>query len=106
MDFTIPAGHWGEIKENEKRGSCLEKKLEIMKVKFLPTVIGALGTVSKDLVRSLEKLKIGRRIEPIKTKALVVLARILGRVLGNCSHSNERPSGNASIKTKSQERNL
>ena len=52
-----------------------------MKVTIVPIVIGALGTVTKRLLKGLEDLEIGRRVETIQTTALLRTARILRRVL-------------------------
>ena len=48
--------------------------------KFIPIVIGALGTVTKGLVKGLEDLEIRGRVEAIQTTALLRAARILTRV--------------------------
>ena len=52
-----------------------------MKVTIVPIVIGALGTVTKGLLKGLDDLGIGRRVETIQTTALPRTARILRRVL-------------------------
>ena len=57
------------------------KKLWNMKVTIVPIVIGALGTITKGLLKDLEDLKIGWRVETIQTTALLRTARILRRVL-------------------------
>ena len=44
-------------------------------------VIGALGTVTKGLLKGLEDLEVGGRVEAIQTTALVRTARILRWVL-------------------------
>ena len=46
-----------------------------MKVTIIPIVIGAFGTVTKGLLRELEDLEVGGRVETIQT------ARIPRRVL-------------------------
>ena len=51
-----------------------------MKGTFMPIVIGALGTVTKGLMKGLEDFEI-RGVETIQTTALLRLARILRRVL-------------------------
>ena len=48
---------------------------------ILPIVIGAFGTVTKGLLRGLEDLDVGSRVETIKTTALLRTVRILRRVL-------------------------
>ena len=52
-----------------------------MKVKIVPIVVGALGTITKGLLKGLEDLEVGRRVENIQTTALLRTARILRRVL-------------------------
>ena len=86
IDFDVPADHRIKLKEYEKRDKYLElarelKKLWNMKVTIIPIVIGALGTVTKGLLKGLEDLKVGGRVETIQTTALLKTARILRRVL-------------------------
>ena len=52
-----------------------------MKVTIIPIVIGAFGTVTKGLLRGLEELEVGSRVEIIWTTALLKTVRILRRVL-------------------------
>ena len=52
-----------------------------MKMTVIPTVIGALGKVTKGLVQGMEDLEIRGREETIQTTALLRSARILRRVL-------------------------
>ena len=52
-----------------------------MMVTIIPIVIGAFGTVTTGLLKGLEVLKIGGRVETIQTTALLKTARILRRVL-------------------------
>ena len=52
-----------------------------MKVTIIPIVIGAFGTETKGLLKGLEDLEIGGRMETIQTTALLKTARILRRVL-------------------------
>ena len=59
------------------------KKLWNMKVTIIPTVIGVFGAVTKRLLKELEDLEVGRRMETIQTTALLGTARILRRVLEN-----------------------
>ena len=42
-----------------------------MRVIVVPVVIGALGTIPKCLVRRLEEVKIGERVENIQTEAFL-----------------------------------
>ena len=52
-----------------------------MKVTIVPIVIGALGTVTKGLLKGLEDLEIGGQVETIQMIALLWPVRILRRVL-------------------------
>ena len=52
-----------------------------MKVTIIPVVIGALGTVTKELLKGPEDLEVGGRGETIQTTTLLRTARILRRVL-------------------------
>ena len=45
-------------------------------------MIGAFDTVTKRLLKGLEDLEVGGRVETIQTTALLRTARILRRVLG------------------------
>ena len=48
-----------------------------MKVTIVPIVIGALGTITKGLLKGLEDLEVGVQAETIQTRALLRTARIL-----------------------------
>ena len=52
-----------------------------MKVTIVPIMIGAFGTVTKGLLKGLEDLEVGGRVETIQTTALLKMARILRSVL-------------------------
>ncbi len=52
-----------------------------MKVTIVPIVIGTFGTVTKGLLKGLEDVEVGGRVETIQTTALLRTARILRRVL-------------------------
>ena len=52
-----------------------------MKVTIVSIVIGALATIINGLLKGLEDLEIGGRVESIQTTALLRTARILRRVL-------------------------
>ena len=52
-----------------------------MKVTIVPIVIGTLGTITKGLLKGLDDLEVGGRVETIQTAALLRTARILRRVL-------------------------
>ena len=57
------------------------KKLWNMKVTIVPIVIGAFGTIIKGLLKGLEDLEVGGRVETIQKTALLRTARIRRRVL-------------------------
>ena len=46
----------------------------------MKVTIGALGTATKGLLKGLEDLEVGGRVETIQTTALLKTARILRRV--------------------------
>ena len=48
-----------------------------MNVTIIPIVISAFGTVTKGLLKGLEDLEVGGRVETIQTTALLKTARIL-----------------------------
>ena len=48
-----------------------------MQVTIIPIVIGAFGKVTKGLLKGLEDLEFGGRVETIQTTALLRTARIL-----------------------------
>ena len=52
-----------------------------MKVTIIPIVFSVFGTVTKGLLKELEDLEIGGRVETIQTMALLRTARILRSVL-------------------------
>ena len=74
------------LKECEKKDKYLDLATELkkpwnMKVTFVPIVIGAFGTITKGLLKGLEELGVGGRVETIKMTALLRTARILRRML-------------------------
>ena len=78
--------HRIKLKEWEKRDKYLDlarelKKLWNMKVTIIPIVIGAFAMVTKGLLKGLEDLEIGGRVETTQTTALLKTAKILQRVL-------------------------
>ncbi len=48
---------------------------------IVPIVIGAFGTVTKGLLKGLDDLEVGGRVETIQNTTLLRTARILRRVL-------------------------
>ena len=86
VDFAVPVDHRIKLKECDKRDKYLDldrelKKLWDMQVKIIPIVIGWFGTVTKGLLKGLEDLDVGGRVETIQTTALLRTTRILRRVL-------------------------
>ena len=76
MIIIILADHIIKLKECEKKDKYLNldrelKKLRNMKVTIMPVVIGAFGTLTKGLLKRLEDLEAGGRVEPIQTTALL-----------------------------------
>ena len=86
VDFAVPANHRVKLKECEKKDKYLDlarelKKLWNMQVTIIPIVISAFGIVTKGLLKGMENLEVGGRVETIQTTALLRTARILRRVL-------------------------
>ena len=86
VDYAVPADHRIKLKECEKKNKYLDfpgelKKLWNMNVLMVPIVIGAFGTVTEGLLKGLEELNVGGRVETIQTTALLKTARILRGVL-------------------------
>ena len=74
-----------------------------MKMAMISIVMGALGTIIKDLVLELADLEIRGRVETMQTPALLRSVRILRnpwRLEEACCYSVscEKPSGNACVK--------
>ena len=88
VDFAVPADHRIHLKECEKKDKYLDlarelkkNKLWNIKVTIVPIVIGAFGIISKGLLKGLEDLDVGQRVETIQMRAFLRTARILRRVL-------------------------
>ena len=74
------------MRDSEKKDKYLDlareiRKLWNMKVMIVPIVIGALDTITKELLKGLEDLEVGGQVEIIQTTVLLRTARILRRVL-------------------------
>ena len=85
VDFAVPADQRVKLKECEKKDKYLDlareqKKIWNMQVTIIPIVIGAFGTVTKGLLKGLEDLEVGGRMETIQTTTLLRTVRILRRV--------------------------
>ena len=86
VDFAILADHRIKLKEYEKKDKYPDlarelKQLWNMQMTIIPIVIGAFGTVTKGLLKGLEDLEVGGRVETIQITALLRTAGILRRVL-------------------------
>ena len=85
-DFAAPVDHRMKLKENENKDKYQHharelKKLWNMKMTFIPIVMGALGTFTKELIHGQGDLEIRRRTETIQTTTLLRTARIQRRFL-------------------------
>ena len=85
-DKIVPADHRINLKESEKKDKYLNlarelKKLWNMKVTIVTIVTGALGTITKGLLKGLGDLEVDGQVETIQTTELLRTARILRRVL-------------------------
>ena len=74
--------HRVNLKHCEKKDKYLDlarelKKLWNIKVTIVPIVIGAFGTITKGLLKGLEDLEFGGRVETIQMTALLRTAIIL-----------------------------
>ena len=70
MDFTVPVDHRIKLKESEEKYKYCDltrelKKLWNKKVTIIPILIGAFGTETKGLLKGLEDLEAGGRVETI-----------------------------------------
>ena len=86
VDFVVSVDHWIKLKECEKKNEYLDltkdlKKLWNIKVTIIPIVICAFGTVTKGLLKGLEDLEVGSRVEIIPTTGLLTTVRILRIIL-------------------------
>ena len=68
--LQVPTDHRIKLKKSEKRDKYLDlarelKRLWNMKVAIIPILIGAFGTVTKGLLKGLEYLEVGGRVETI-----------------------------------------
>ena len=86
VDFVVLADPRINLKESEKQDKYLDlarelKKLWNMEVTIVPIVIGAFGTITKGLLKGLEDVEVGGRVETIQMTALLITTRILRRVL-------------------------
>ena len=86
VDFAVPNDHRMKLKERKKKDKYLDlaremKKLWTMKVTVTLIVFGALGTITKGLIKRLMDLEIRGWVETIQMTALLRSARILRGLL-------------------------
>ena len=91
MDFAVPADLRIKLKKCEKKDKYVDlarelKKLWNMKVTIVPIVIGAFSTVTEGLLKGLEDLEVGGRVDTIQITALLRTVRMLRRVLETWGH--------------------
>ena len=111
VDFAVPVDHRINLKESEKKDKYLDlarelKKLRNMKVTIVLIVIGALGTITKGLLKGLEDLEVGGRVE---TKRQHCWEQPESwdeswKLEETCCHSDssEKPSANTDVKNTSK----
>ena len=90
---SLPSHRKKKLKEWEKKDKNLDlprelKKLWNVKVTIVPIVIGAFGTITKGLLKGLDNMEVGGRVETIEMTTLLRTVKILRRVLETCCHSN------------------
>ena len=86
VNFAVPADHRIKLKECKNKDKYIDlakelKKLWNMKVTIVLIVIGTFGIETKGLLKGLEDLEVGERVETLQTTPLLRIARILRRVL-------------------------
>ena len=80
MDFAVSADYRVKLEENEKTDKYLHPSLELkklwnMKVTVIPIVIGAIGTVTKRLIKGLEYLEIRGWVEIIQNYSITEIGQ-------------------------------
>ncbi len=111
VDFAVPADHriklneWEKVKDLDLAREL--KKLRNMKVTIIPIVIGAFGTLTKGLLKGLEDLEVGGRVETIHQQYYWKRPEYWEeswRPEETCCHSNssERPSAYADVKNSKE----
>ena len=82
IDPSCPFDNRIEKKEEEKCTNYNDlKNVEIEKVDVIPVVIGALGTVTRNFDKWLEKLELELTVEMLQRPCLLGTARIIRKVL-------------------------
>ena len=103
-DFAVPADHRIKLKESEKKDKFLDlarelKKLWNMLVTIIPIVIDAFGTVTKGLLKGLEDLEVGGRVETINYWERPEYWK---ESSNSNSNSIVKPSANADVKNSNE----
>ena len=89
IDIAIPGDSKVAEKEREKVEKYQDLKREVAriwsmrKVEVIPVVVGALGMITKNLDKWIEKIGIKIKAEHIQETAILGTARILRKVLEN-----------------------
>ena len=101
VDFALPADHRIKLKQCEKKYKYLDlarelKKLWNMQVTIIPIVIGAIGTVTKGLLKGLEDLEVGGRVEDHPNDSII----------GNGQNSNKSPGDLPSLRLQLKKHRL
>ena len=86
VDFSVPYDPNVARKEKEKLDKYKDLAAEVARmhkvnVEVVPIVVGALGVVSKELIRWLNKLGVGDVVGGLQTSAIIGTAAILRKVL-------------------------
>ena len=80
VDFADPAGHRIKLKECEKKDKYFDLVRELKKVWKMKVMI-AFGTVTERLLKGLEDMEVGERVETTQMTTLLKTVCILRRVL-------------------------
>ena len=100
MSISYDDNHYTTGTTNDNNN---DHKLWNMKVTIILIVSGTFVTVTKGLLKGLEDLEVGGRVETMQTTALLMTARILRRVLETSGdllslNSSERQSAKTDVK--------
>ena len=86
VDFAVSSDSRIETKEYEKLDKCQDLARELtelwnMNVRVIPIIVGALGTIPKDLHQQLKEIGIETKIVELQKTVILNSARILREVL-------------------------
>ena len=110
VDFAVPDDHRIKLKECEKKDKYLDlarelKKLWNMQATIIPIVIGVFGTLTKGLLKGLEDLEDGGRVETIQNYwERPEYEEESWRLEETCYHSDssEKPLANVDVKSSNE----